>query len=195
MAHLDRCVDELLNASIQQKIVVPVFNKLSDDRSTENRVFTGPFDAVIVEGWCIATPAQPEDLLLEDCNTLEATEDNQGIWRHWVNDQLQKNYQPFFAKLQLLVMLKVPSVAQIIQWRTEQEEDNRQRHCSSRQSVGSAGADQTNGMTAEQIIRFVQHYERLTLWSLATLPEEADILVTLDESHAVASVSFQTSLV
>ena len=155
----------------------------------------GPFDAVIVEGWCIATPAQPTHLLVNSCNTLEASEDQDGIWRHWVNDQLQKNYQPFFAKLQRLVMLKVPSVAQIIQWRTEQEEDNRRRGHSNKPSTDSADVKKPNGMTADEIIRFVQHYERLTLWSLETLPKEADILVNLDKSHAVASVNFHASLV
>lgn len=189
MALMDQCVTQLLDPSATKTTSIPIFDKLTDDRAPVAQSLKGPFDAVIIEGWCIATPPQPPHLLLEDCNSLETMEDQDGIWRQWVNRQLIEIYQPFFAKLQRLVMLKVPSIEQIIQWRTEQENDNR-----GRAKINQKSDQQAMGMTDQEIIRFVQHYERLTLWSLQTLPEKADILVTLDKNHAVADVNFHSSL-
>ena len=43
------------------------------------------------------------------------------------------------------------------------------------------------------ITRFIQHYERLTRHNLAQLPEQADILLTLNEDHTIASVQYKES--
>jgi len=55
-------------------------------------------------------------------------------------------------------------------WRAEQE----QQHPPARR------------MSPEAVTRFVAHYERLTRWMLATLPDTADMVGFLDENHALS---------
>ena len=43
-------------------------------------------------------------------------------------------------------------------------------------------------MTREEVDRFVQYFERLTLWVLEEMPERADVLIEIDERHRLRPV-------
>lgn len=158
---------------------LPQFDKLADDRHPESRQISGPVSAIILEGWCVGVTPEPDVALQSPINDLERLDDPDATWRRWVNQQLIERYQSIFDRLDYLVMLKVPGIKHIIQWRTEQEEHTRRLSCSSTQN------GHRNGLRADEIERFVQHYQRLTQHALNTLPDSADIVIELNAQHAV----------
>lgn len=147
---------------------LPGFDKATDERRpipTWRRV-EGPADVVIFEGWCVGALPQPDADLAPPVNALEAEEDPDAVWRTYVNRQLAGPYQALFGRLDLLALLEAPGFEVVRAWRTEQEHKLRAR-------TG-------RGMSDAEVARFVAHYERLTRWILAEMPERADMVFQLD---------------
>ncbi len=148
---------------------LPRFDKAQDDRASRadwHHCETPP-DVLLFEGWCVGLTAQPDAELAEPVNRLEAQEDSGGNWRHYVNDQLQQFYEPWFSQLDALIVLQAPGFEQVFAWRKKQEEALRARK-------------QGQGVMDEVALRrFISHYERLTRHALATLPDRADVLIPL----------------
>lgn len=166
----------LAGAAIDQlrakgKVALPRFDKASDNRTPRGswETVASPVDVILLEGWCVGAVSQGRAALATPVNDLERDEDPEGVWRAYVNDQLDGPYQALFARLHDLIMLEAPSFEVVAGWRAEQEAKLRAR---------SAG-----GMDDAQIARFVAHYERLTRWILAEMPGRADWVVTLDSDR------------
>ena len=156
----------LMSETLQQltrensDVSIPRFDKACDDRYPARQwdKVSAPFDIVIVEGWCLGTPAQAEAALHKPVNDLEALEDPDGHWRRYVNQQISGHYQDIYQMMDLWIMLRAPSFACVYQWRLEQEE---------KLAAKLLAGDQQNSsrnrvMTATQISRFIQHYQRFT---------------------------------
>jgi len=173
------CLTDLRRAGSEDSVALPRFDKATDDRADRSQwpVVSGPIDLIILEGWCVATEAQPDSELKPAVNDLEREDDADGAWRRYVNAELRLSYEPIFAQLDFLVFIRAPSFDAILRWRLEQEQK-----LADVSPAGSSGL-----MSREQITRFIQFYERLTRANLATLPERADVVINLDESHSVAS--------
>ncbi len=154
------------------KASLPRFDKATDTRAPRAAwpTVATPVDVIILEGWCVGAIAQGSAALATPVNTLERDEDPQGVWRAYVNDQLDGPYQELFGKLHDLVLLAAPSFEVVAGWREEQEAKLRDR--------GSGG------MTPEAITHFVAHYERLTRWILTEMPARANWTVTLDPDRS-----------
>ena len=90
--------------------------------------------------------------------------------------KLEEEYQNIFGQLNLLILLKAPSFEQVFDWRNLQEEKLRKRE------QNSAGV-----MSEEQLLRFIQHYERLTRHCLEVLPRKADVVYVLNNKHRIIS--------
>lgn len=182
---LAECLEHLRQLGNSEFTNLPRFDKASDDRVDEQHWPTveGPIDAVILEGWCVGSMAQPDSELDTPVNTLEHEQDADGLWRHNVNEQLRSNYQRIFDKLDFLVFLRAPSFDAILRWRLEQEEK-----LAESSPPGASGL-----MNREQIARFVQFYERLTRANLDTLPNKADLIYKLDDMHSITSVQSRQS--
>lgn len=150
------------------KVALPRFDKAADTRAPRAiwPNVMAPVDVIVLEGWCVGAVSQGRAALATPVNALEREEDPQGVWRTYVNDQLDGPYQALFARLQDLVLLEAPSFEVVAGWRAEQEAKLRARG--------------GGGMSDSQIARFVAHYERLTRWILAEMPARADWVVTLD---------------
>lgn len=172
-------IQELATASEKQSVAIPRFDKSSDDCCpiSEWPRLHGPVDFIILEGWFIGLHAQPEEELDVAVNTLEEEEDGDGKWRRQVNTALAGDYQDVFAMLDSLLMLRAPSFDQVYEWRRVQEDKLR-----ARSAPGAAGI-----MDKDTLVRFIQHFERLTRHCLATLPEQADRVFSLDAGHRVVS--------
>ncbi len=158
-------------------ITIPRFDKSQDDcvPLTDCPAISGPVDVVILEGWFVGVAAEPKEALQQPINELESTEDPDGTWRTYVNTVLDHYYQPIWDLLHQLILLKAPSFEQVFEWRSLQEEKLRLR----------SAADAPGLMDSEEIARFIQHFERLTRWSLATLPELADTVLEMDAAHRI----------
>ena len=166
-------------------VSIPRFDKACDDRYPARQwdKVSAPFDVVIVEGWCLGTPAQAEAALHNPVNDLEAREDPDGHWRRYVNQQIGGRYQDIYQMMDLWIMLQAPSFACVYQWRLEQEE---------KLAAKLLAGDQQNSshyrvMTATQISRFIQHYQRLTEHSLDQLPARVHFLFSLDAARQIVA--------
>lgn len=150
------------------KVTLPRFDKASDTRTPRGQweTIASPVDVILFEGWCVGAVAQGSAALATPVNELERTEDPDGVWRGYVNDQLDGPYQALWGRMQELILLKAPSFEVVEAWRAEQEA----------KLIARTGA----GMSPAELSRFVAHYERLTRWILSEMPERARWVVELD---------------
>lgn len=171
-------LDALCKAGPKDITLIPRFNKAMDDPfpRAEWDSFVGRPDVVIFDGWFMGAVEQKETDLLQPVNALEREEDPYCVWRRYVNSQLKDNYKSLFNRLDLLVMLKVPSFDKVYEWRALQEEKLR---------IKTQGQKNLRVMSEEEVKRFISHYERLTRHILAEMPSRADMLFKVSEDHRI----------
>ena len=178
----DIALGEAVIASLSRpgSTAIPSFDKASDDRRPREAwpLFDGPADIILFEGWCVGAVPEPSDALDEAINALERDEDQDRVWRRYVNDALAA-YQPLFARLDRLILLKAPQFPVVERWRGEQEAKAR------------AARTGPRVMSEAEVARFIQHYERLTRAILAEMPARADALVELGEDRELKRLSFR----
>lgn len=160
-------------------IAIPVFDKARDDRTPETEwpLANTPLDVVLLDGWCLSARPEPDSALQAPLNELEQRDDAEGIWRRYVNAQLAGEYAKLFARLDKLVMLKVPNMACVYEWRSLQEE-----------KLEAASSARHRIMDSSGLKRFIMHYERITRHTLEEMPERADLVLYLNEHHQFTSV-------
>jgi D-glycerate 3-kinase len=168
------CSASLAALAEASEVRLPVFDKGVDDRRSE-RVVIGPFDVVVLEGWCVGASAVPESELVEPLNSLEAERDADGIWRRRVNRALREEYEPVWESLDSLVYLGVPSLDAVRRWRSQQE----------------LARPVDRRMNLAEIDQFVQHYERITLRMLDDRSRRVNWSVRLDEDHRIEALSIR----
>lgn len=180
----------LMRETLQQlrgergEVSIPRFDKARDDRcaAAESDRVPLPCEVVLLEGWCLGTPAQPDEALHPPVNDLEALEDPDGSWRRFVNGQIDSAYMDVYQLLDLWVMLQAPSFDSVYRWRLEQEE----KLAALLLKDGRDGTPDTL-MSGPEIERFIKYYQRLTEYSLRELPGRVHYLFRLDEArHIVA---------
>ncbi len=180
---LGSSVIETLQALLPGATVpVPRFDKSTDDRISRQDwpIATGPVDVIVLEGWCVGSVAQTEHDLVEPVNELEAQEDAAGTWRGYVNNQLRAQYPELFEKMDALVYLQAPNFEVIQSWRTEQEHKLRDVAAASAKGV----------LSDREVVRFVQHFERITRGNFRALPGTADVVIGLGEDHCANYIRF-----
>lgn len=171
----------LRTLGVGQSLALPAFDKAVDDRLPQKewpRV-DGPLDVVLFEGWCVGAMPQAEAELAAPVNNLEREEDPDQSWRRFVNEQLKGDYRHLFAEIDLLIMLKVPSMESVFEWRGLQE-----------RRLAEASGERTGHriMDAATLRRFIMHYERLTRAMLAEMPRRADLVLEIDKDQRITDV-------
>ncbi len=156
--------------------MIPRFDKATDDRRPPEEWSSSPSATrlMIFEGWCVGAKPETTSALAVPSNDLERREDADGRWRRHVNDALAGEYRALFARLDVLVLLAAPAFETVFHWRVEQEHQLRSR-------TGT-------GMTDDQVVRFVRHYERVTRHILAEMPSRADLVVQLDRERRPSGI-------
>ena len=176
-------LDCLRHCSQQSPCRIPRFDKSIDDRMSESawsRV-SQPVKVILFEGWCNHAPVQSAQQLQQPVNELERDEDANGIWRSYANDQLALYHRELFDQADLKIFLKAPSFEKVYEWRGLQE-----------QKLALDSSTHNSGvMTEQQLKRFIQHYERITRYALEQLPQTSDVLVTLDDDHAISGLKLK----
>lgn len=164
-------------------VPAPSFNKAIDDRrpKSEWKKIDQTVDIILFEGWCVGATPQTERQLEQPINLLEKLEDSDGVWRHYVNDHLKGSYKALFDTIDNLIVLKAPSFKQVYEWRLLQETKLIEQL--------KPSDDYSNILSAEQIRRFISHYERLTNHCLNVLPELASWTLTLNEHHDMVGLT------
>ena len=175
-----RTLEVLSDPEGRQSIALPAFDKARDDRAPEEewRIVHAPADIVLFEGWCMGARPQSAEALAGAMNALEAEEDKAGTWRRQVNEHLKTDYAELFRRLELLVMLRIPSFARVFEWRAVQE-----RKLCELLLRNSSSLSSELGQTPRELARFIQHYERLTRHMLETMPGYSDAVIDMDDEH------------
>ncbi|WP_299182733.1 hypothetical protein [uncultured Neptuniibacter sp.] len=173
---------------------IPVFDKSTDDRCQAAvwQEWIGPADVIVLEGWCVGADPQEPEQLAKAINDLESEQDTAGLWREYVNAQLAGPYQELFSMIEVLVMLKVPSMDAVFEWRSLQEKKlaERVKYIYDTQQP----TEHLRIMNEEQIQRFIQHYERLTRHMLEEMPSRADVTLCLNNNHKIAEIKINKPL-
>ena len=177
-------LDALCALQRNQSLKLPRFDKATDDRLPEKdwEVFDGPAQVLILEGWCVSSTASPEQDLVEPINALEAKKDKEGIWRRYVNHQLQTAYKQLYARIEKFILLQAPDFDCIHHWRWEQEQKLIAR---------AKQTEDTRIMDEVDISQFIQYFERVTRQNLKQLPERADILLSLNSEHRIIASHYK----
>lgn len=168
------------NCSDRSPCQIPVFDKAIDDRADKAQwpVLSAPVEVILFEGWCNHAPLQSEQDLQEPMNDLERYEDADAVWRKYVNHQLHLYHVKLFSQADLLIFMQIPAFEKVYEWRGLQEQKLK------------TGADVSSQgiMDQQQLIRFIQHYERITRCCLKVLPDTADIVLKIDNNHCIESM-------
>jgi D-glycerate 3-kinase len=168
-------------------VCIPRFNKATDDRFAEEQLqwIDQKVDLIILEGWCLGSPAQPAELLSHAVNDLEQHEDNDGVWRSYVNEQLINVYPSLFKLVDCWIMLKAPSFNCVYEWRLQQEQALAKRL--------EKDEKQQYVMDDKAVAKFIKYYQRLTEYTLTHLPPLVNYLFEMDEHRKISSVVFNPS--
>jgi len=172
---LEDCLCRIRQLGKGESLALPRFDKANDDRHPADSwpLVRGPADLLILEGWCVGSVPQADKDLLKPVNALEARQDPTGVWRRYVNDQLQGPYARLNTLYDALVFLQVPDFDTVFRWRAEQEE----------KLATTAGTAANSLMSRGRIRHFMQYFERLTRANLDCLPGLADVICKLDTNH------------
>jgi len=166
LSHVDRILD-----GDRGTLDLPRFDKGNDDRRPTGRTLSlaGRPACVILEGWFVGTPPEPEARLAGPVNDLERDQDPDGRWRRHVNRSLERFDAALRDRGAHRWHLAAPGWAQVRAWRWAQE---RARPPARRGLADPRAVD-----------RFLEPFERLCRHQLAHAPAWADVLVRLDRDH------------
>lgn len=176
-----RLIKQLSVQEPGHEVAIPVFDKAIDDRIPMERwrKVIPPFDLILFEGWCVGARPQEDSQLDVPVNRLEADEDSDGRWRKYVNQRLKDDYAELFNQLDLLIMLQVPDMESVLEWRSLQER---------KLALQKEEREANKIMGQIELERFIMHYERLTRHMLSEMPEYADIVLRLNREHLIDGV-------
>jgi D-glycerate 3-kinase len=166
------------------------FDKATDERSAHTTRHEGPFDVVLLEGWCVGARPQTQDELRAPINALETNEDRDGAFRGYVNAELTGRYSAVWNELDMLIFLAAPDIPAVHAFRRQQE------HALQRSAAAqplAEGKARGGIMTDSQLERFIAHFERITAHMLSGTPNYADIVVQLDAQRHVEAVEIYHS--
>lgn len=183
--------DVQLGISIISKLIkqefpvqIPLFNKAIDDREPEKNWLNidQEIDIILFEGWCVDAKPQHASLLKQSINNLEKSKDSDLVWRKYINKQLEKDYQALFSLIDKLIMLKIPSFGNVLEWRELQEY---------KLNSNSKNIETNHTMSHQKLKQFIMHFERITRHSLNEMPNRADVVIEIDNEHQISEIIFK----
>tara|TARA_Y100000996_G_scaffold377201_1_gene329081 strand:- start:344 stop:1273 length:930 start_codon:yes stop_codon:yes gene_type:complete len=163
---------------------LPKFNKAADDRFKKELWYSinkRP-DVIIFEGWCIGARPQKNYQLKKHINSVEKLNDQNLIWRKYVNYQLKKNYRKLFNQLNCLLYLKAKNFNLLQKWRLKQER---------KLLTFSREYKNLKIMNKKEVINFMKTYERITENMFKDAPKYASIILNLNSNHQIKSVFYK----
>ena len=163
---------------------LPKFNKATDDRFKKELWYSinkRP-DVIIFEGWCIGARPQKNYQLKKHINSVEKLNDQNLIWRKYVNYQLKKNYRKLFNQLNCLLYLKAKNFNLLQKWRLKQER---------KLLTFSKEYKNLKIMNKKEVINFMKTYERITENMFKDAPKYASIILNLNSNHQIKSVFYK----
>ena len=167
-----------------KRLKLPTFNKAIDDRFSKKHWYDLKIkpDVIIFEGWCVGAKSEKNDTLKRTINSMEKTKDQKQIWRKYVNDQLKTKYRKLYSQLNCLIYLKAKDFSLLQKWRLKQE---RKLWIKSKKSLN------TKIMSKQDVLSFMQTYQRVTQNMFRYMPKYASIIINLNSNHQIKSAVYK----
>ena len=141
------------------------FDKLKDDRK-KNYKKIHEADLIIFEGWCVGAKPISQSYLKENINSLETNQDPKRIWRE--GRIIAREKTKIFNKFKDRVFLQ--QIIDILDpWRLKQEERLIHKKITKSLSI--------------KIKKFIQYFEKLTIWMNKEMPKKSNIVINLDVNY------------
>ena len=166
-----------------RKILIPKFDKSSDDRfpkSKWTKVERKP-NIIIFEGWCVGAKHQSFKKLKKSINLIEKNYDKNFIWRKFVNLQLKKKYKLLFSKINHFMYLDVDNFNLLKKWRLKQE---------TKLLIKNKNKKNHKIMKKKDVLNFMQTYQRITEQMLIDMPKSASLVIKLNNLHQINKIKF-----
>ena len=165
-----------------RKIKIPKFNKATDDRMKKNKWYniSKKPEIVIFEGWCVGAKPENKFSLKKPINNLEKYQDQDSVWREFVNEKLKKEYRKIFSMIDHYIFMKAPSFKIVFKWRLLQENKLKKQYRKSKKI-----------MSYKEIKKFIMFYQRITLQMIKDLGKSAAIVIFLKKNHEIKKVLYR----
>ena len=167
-----------------QRIRLPKFNKAIDDRFKKKNWYDlkkRP-DVVIFEGWCVGAKSEKNKSLMKTINFMEKVKDQKKIWRKYVNHQLKSKYKNLYSQLNCLIYLRAKNFKLLQKWRLKQER---------KLSLKSKKSSKLKIMNKEDVLNFMQTYQRVTQNMFKNTPKYASIILNLNSNHQIQTAVYR----
>ena len=167
-----------------KKLKLPTFNKAIDDRFKKKHWYSlnDKPDVIIFEGWCVGAKSEKNTSLKNTINSLEKAKDQKQIWRKYVNHQLKSKYKNLYSQLNCLIYLKAKNFSLLQKWRLKQER---------KLWLNSKRNSNLKIMNKEDVINFMQTYQRITQNMFRYMPKYASIILNLNSNHQIKSAAYK----
>ena len=167
-----------------KRLKLPTFNKAIDDRFSKKHWYDlkKKPDVIIFEGWCVGAKSEKNVTLKRTINSMEKTKDQKQIWRKYVNDQLKTKYRKLYLQLNCLIYLKAKDFSLLQKWRLKQER---------KLWIKSKKSSNTKIMSKQDVLSFMQTYQRVTQNMFRYMPKYASIIINLNSNHQIKSAVYK----
>ena len=167
-----------------KRLKLPIFNKAIDDRFSKKHWYDlkKKPDVIIFEGWCVGAKSEKNNTLKKTINSMEKTKDQKQIWRKYVNDQLKSKYKKLYSQLDCLIYLKARDFSLLQKWRLKQE---RKLRVKSKKNLN------TKIMSKDNVLTFMQTYQRVTQNMFRNMPKYASVIINLNSNHQIKSAVYK----
>ena len=167
-----------------KRLKLPIFNKAIDDRYSKKHWYDlkKKPDVIIFEGWCVGAKSEKNNTLKKTINSMEKTKDQKQIWRKYVNDQLKSKYKKLYSQLNCLIYLKAKDFSLLQKWRLKQE---RKLWVKSKKNLN------TKIMSKDNVLTFMQTYQRVTQNMFKYTPKYASVIINLNSNHQIKSAVYK----
>ena len=167
-----------------KRLKLPTFNKAIDDRFNKKKWYDlkNKPDVIIFEGWCVGAKSEGRNSLKKSINSMERIKDNKGIWRKYVNQQLKSKYKNLYSQLNCLIFLKAKNFSLLQKWRLKQER---------KLGLKSKNKIKSRVMNKEDVLSFMQTYQRITQNMFRYMPKYASIIINLNSNHQIKSAVYK----
>jgi len=163
---------------------LPTFNKAIDDRFNKKYWYDlkEKPDVIIFEGWCVGAKSEGNNSLRKTINSMEKTKDQKQIWRKYVNQQLKSKYKNLYSQLNCLIFLKAKNFSILQKWRLKQER---------KLKIKSKNKLKTKIMNKEDVLNFMQTYQRITQNMFKNTSKYASVIFNLSSNHQIKSAVYR----
>ena len=167
-----------------KRLKLPTFNKAIDDRFNKKRWYDlkEKPDVIIFEGWCVGAKAEKNNTLNKTINLMEKNKDKKKIWRKYVNQQLKTKYKNLYSQLNCLIYLRAKNFNLLQKWRLKQER---------KLLLSSKKNSKLKIMNKEDVLSFMQTYQRVTQNMFKNMPKYASIILNLNSNHQIKTAVYK----